>query len=193
MERAGEVTQACTTDFIAQCYELYKTPSLGTLVKAGELPVYGIVYRAETTSIEPGRRPIARGKDEASEEDIYRTSPQLKRLLRSDFSVLAAGYRQDGKIYRRLPPQPVPIHAFVNFCPPEEVKEFAAVLDFLPLLLNSSDLQVDPGELTAAAIREMSRVQDDPHAFLVAAGKELASLLRGDYIRLRTVLGRLNP
>lgn len=191
MERAGEVTQACTTDFVAQCYELYKTPPSGTLVKAGEPPVYGIVYSAETTSIEPGRRPIARGRDEASEEDIYRTSPQLKRLLRTEFSVIAAGYRQDGKLHRRLPPQPVPVHAFVYLCPPEEIKEFAASFDFLSLLINGSHLSVDAGELTAAALREMSRAQDDPHAFLVAAGKELAGLLRQDYVRLKTVLGRL--
>ncbi len=191
MERAGEVTQACTTDFVAQCYELYKTPSLGTLVKTGELPVYGIVFGAETTSIEPGRRPIARGKDEASEEDIYRTSPQLTRLMRSEFSVIAVGYRQGDKLYRYLPPQPVQVHAFVYICPPEEVREFAASFDFLSLLLNNSRLQVDSGELTAAALRQMSRVQDDPHIFLVAAGKELTQLLRGDYVRLRTVLGRL--
>ena len=191
MERAGEVTQACTTDFVAQCYELYKTPSLGTLVKAGELPVYGIVFGAETTSIEPGRRPIARGKDEASEEDIYRTSPQLTRLMRSEFSVIAVGYRQGAQLCRYLPPQPVQVHAFVYISPPEEVREFAASFDFLSLLLNNSRLQVDSGELTAAALREMSRGLDDPHAFLVAAGKELATLLRGDYVRLRTVLGRL--
>lgn len=191
MERAGEVIETCTTDFTAQCYELYKTPSLGTLVKAGETPVYGIVYHAETASIEPGRRPIARGKDEASEADIYRTSPQLSRLLQSEFSVLAAGYREEGKLCRYLPPQPVPVHAFVYVCPPDEVKEFAASFDFLPLLLNNNGLQVDSGELTAAAVREMSRVQDNPHAFLVAAGKEIATLLRGDYNRLRTVLGRL--
>jgi hypothetical protein len=188
VERAGEVTQACTTDFVAQCYELYKTPPSGTLVKAGEPPVYGIVMSAETTSIEPGRRPIARGKDEASEEGIYRTSPQLKRLLRTEFSVIAAGYRQEGKLYRRLPPQPVPVHAFVYFCPPEE---FADSFDFLPLLINGNNLPVDAGELTAAALREMSRAQDDPRAFLVAAGKELAGLLRQDYVRLKTILGRL--
>jgi hypothetical protein len=191
VERAGEVTQACTTDFVAQCYELYKTPPSGTLVKAGEPPVYGIVMSAETTSIEPGRRPIARGKDEASEEGIYRTSPQLKRLLRTEFSVIAAGYRQEGKLYRRLPPQPVPVHAFVYFCPPEEIKEFADSFDFLPLLINGNNLPVDAGELTAAALREMSRAQDDPRAFLVAAGKELAGLLRQDYVRLKTILGRL--
>jgi hypothetical protein len=191
VERAGEVTEASTTGFVAQCYELYKTPPLGALVRAGEQPVYGIVMGAETTSIEPGRRPIARGKDEQSEEDIYRRSPQLKRLLRTEFSVIASGYRQDGRLYRRLPPQPVPVHAFVYPCSKEEVKEFAASFDFLPLLINGNNLAVDAGELTAAALREMSRSQDDPHAFLVSAGKELAGLLWQDYVRLKTILGRL--
>ena len=74
---------------------------------------------------------------------------------------------------------------------PEEIKEFSVSLDFLPLLLKNNRFQVDAGELTGAAIREMSRAQDDPHAFLVSAGKELAQLLRGNYITLRTVLGRL--
>ncbi len=191
MEKVGEVIEACTTDYVAQCYELYKTPSLGTLVKAGDLPVYGIVASAATESIDPGRRPIARGKDEPSEEGIYRTSPQLMRLLRSEFSVLAIGYRQGNKIYHYLPPQPVPIHSFVHILTPEEIKDFSSSLGFLPVLLKNNRFQVDAGELTGAAIREMSRVQDDPHAFLVAAGKELAQLLRGNYITLKTVLGRL--
>jgi hypothetical protein len=57
--------------------------------------------------------------------------------------------------------------------------------------LKPNQFQVDPGELAAATLRDMSRVQDDPHAFLVAAGKELAHLLRGNYLMLKTVLGRL--
>jgi hypothetical protein len=32
-QRVGEIIEACTTDFTAQCYELYKSPPLGSLVK----------------------------------------------------------------------------------------------------------------------------------------------------------------
>lgn len=192
MERVGEVTEACNTDFVAQCYEIYQTPPLGSLVKAGEQPVYGIVMNAQTTPIDLGRRPLARGKNEASLDDIYRTSPQLKKLLRSEFSVITTGYQQEGKLYRRLPPQPVPVHSFVYLCPIEELKKFAAALDFLPLLINRPHLSVDPGDLVAAALQTMSLVQDDPHAFLVNAGKELAGLLRQDYVKLRIVLKRLS-
>ena len=75
--RVGEVIEASTTDFVAQCYELYQLPPLGCLVKTRDLPLelYGIVYHATTASLEPGRRPIARGKDEDSEEAIYRSNP----------------------------------------------------------------------------------------------------------------------
>ena len=76
-QRVGEVIEASTTDFVAQCYELYEIPPLGSLVKTKDSSVelYGIVANAATTSLEPGRRPIARGKDETTEEEIYRSSP----------------------------------------------------------------------------------------------------------------------
>jgi len=99
VQRVGEVIEASTTGFVAQCYELYQLPPLGSLVKTRDLPVelYGIVYNAATTSLEPGRRPIATGKDEASEEAIYQSSPQLLKLLRSEFGVLVVGHRQGDK------------------------------------------------------------------------------------------------
>ena len=73
-QRVGEVIMADTTGFTAQCYELYDLPPLGSLVKTalGEMTVYAVVSGGGTASIEPGRRPLARGKDEASEEDIFR-------------------------------------------------------------------------------------------------------------------------
>jgi len=105
IQRAGEVIEASTTGFVAQCYELYQSPPLGSLVKTTDLPVelYGIVYNATTTSLEPGRRPIARGKNETSEEEIYRSSPQLSQLLRSEFSALVVGYRENEKLHYHLP------------------------------------------------------------------------------------------
>ena len=113
MQRVGEVIEASTTAFVAQCYELYQSPPLGSLVKTKDEPVelYGIVYHATTGSLEPGRRPIARGKDEASEEAIYRTSPQLTKLLRSEFGALVVGHKRGEKLYQYLPPKPARITA----------------------------------------------------------------------------------
>ncbi len=192
MQRVGEVIEASTTDFVAQCYELYQSPPLGSLVKTTDLPVelYGIVYNATTTSLEPGRCPIARGKDEASEEEIYRSSPQLLQLLRSEFTALVVGYRENEKLYHYLPPKPARIHGFVHLCLPGEVKEFSQSFDFLNILINTH-LPVPAGELIAACLRQMSQVYEDPRSFLVAAGKELAILLSGEFNQLKAILGRI--
>jgi hypothetical protein len=192
--RVGEVIEATTTDFVAECYELYQSPPLGSLVKTTDSPVelFGIVYHATTTSIEPGRRPIARGKDEATEEEVYRSSPQLTKLLRSEFSALVVGHRQDDKLHHYLPPKPARIHGFVYLCPPGEVREFSQSFDFLNILLGTR-LSVSVEEVVSASLRQMSQVYEDKQAFLVAAGKELALLLGGEFGRLRVILGRITP
>ena len=191
-QRVGEVIEAGTTDFVAQCYELYQSPPLGSLVKTRDEPIelYGIVYNATTTSLEPGRRPIARGKDEATEEEIYRSSPQLTKLLRSEFGALVVGHWQEDKLYHYLPPRPARIHSFVYLCTPDEVKEFSQSLDFINILINAhSPVPID--ELLAACIRQMSQVYEDRHAFLVTAGKELAILLSGNLNQLKAILRRI--
>jgi hypothetical protein len=192
VQRVGEVIEASTTNFVAQCYELYQSPPLGSLVKTTDLPMelYGIVYNATTTSLEPGRRPIARGKDEASEEEIYRSSPQLLKLLKSEFSALIVGHKQDDKLYHYLPPKPARIHSFVYLCSPEEIMEFSQSFDFLSILINTH-LTVSAEELAAACLRQMSQVYEDRHAFLVAAGKELAVLLSGELNQLKAILKRI--
>ena len=191
-DRAGEIIEATTTDFTAQCYELYQSPPLGSLVKTRDEPIdlYGIVYHASTGSLEPGRRPIARGKDEASEEEIYRSSPQLLKLLKSEFKALVVGHRVGDKLYRYLPPKPARIHGFVYQCNLEEVKEFSGSFDFLNILINAR-LPVATDEILAATLRQMSQSHEDSHSFLVAAGKELAVLLSGQLNQLKAILGRL--
>jgi hypothetical protein len=189
--KVAEVIEASTTSFTAQCYELYQSPALGSLVKTKDQSVelYGIVCNASTTSLEPGRKPIARGKDEATEEDIYKANPQLTKLLRSEFSALVVGHKGGAQLYHYLPPNPARIHAFVYACTPEEVKEFSRSLDFLNILV-SSQLPVPVEELVSATLRQMAPAQPDPRAFLVAAGKELAVLLT-DFNQLKAILGRL--
>jgi len=208
--RVGEVIESSTIEFTAQCYELYRSPPLGSLVKTacdsvdlylptplGEVKTagdvveqYGIVYNVATTSIEPGRRPIARGKDEATEADIYRSSPQIEKLLRTEFNAIAVGHRQDGKVLYYLPANPPRIHSFVYQCVPEEVAEFSGSFAFLPMLMNAR-LAVPIEEVASAALRQMSRQAEDPARFLVSAGKELAALLGSDFGRLKAVLGRI--
>ncbi|MFC2048208.1 hypothetical protein ACFLSK_02115 [Chloroflexota bacterium] len=191
--RVGEVIEASTTNLVAQCYELYQSPPLGSLIKTREqdIELYGIVYHATTTSLEPGRRPIARGKEESSEEGIYRSSPQLLKLLRTEFSALVVGYRENEKLFHYLPPKPARIHSFAYLCPSDEVREFGQSFDFLNILLNAN-LPISTEELVAASLRQMSQDQEDRQKFLVAAGKELAILLGGEFNRLKAILRRID-
>ena len=192
LERVGEVIEARSIDFVAQCYELYRLPALGSLVKTldGEIEQYAIVYHAATTSLEQGRRPIARGKDEATEEELHRQNPQLLKLFRSDFGALVVGHRQDGKIKQYLPPRPARIHSFVYICQPEEVREFGQSFGFLGALLNTH-LPISIEELVSASLRQMSRAHHDPCQFLLKAGKELAVELSGEFHRLKAILERI--
>ena len=191
--RVGEVIEASTAGFTAQCYELYQSPPLGSLVKTADQPMelYGVVYNATTASIDPGRRPIARGGDAQSEDEIYRQSLQLLQLLRSEFSVLVVGHRQDGNIYHYLPPKPARVHSFVYSCPPDEVKEFSQSLGFLNMLVNTG-LPVPRDEIIAACLRQMSHTHEDRHQFLVTAGKKLAMLLGNQFNQLNAILERIS-
>jgi hypothetical protein len=188
--RNGEVIEACTTNFVAQCYELYESPPLGALVKTGPEgnELYAVVYNVVTSGIEPGRRPIARGKDELNEEEIYRTSPQLFKLLKSEFSALVIGFKQDNAVYQYLPSKPARLHSFVYNCQTEEVKSYSRSLDFLNVLLKAR-LEIPVEELVGAVLRQMCRAYGaEKHAFLVSAGKELAALLSSDYAQLKAIL-----
>ena len=87
------------------------------------------------------------------------------------------------------PSRPASTASFTSV-PPEEVKEFSQSFGFLNILANAH-LPVTTDELIAACLRQMSPVYEDRHAFLVAAGKELAVLLSGELNQLKAILGRI--
>ncbi len=189
-QRIGEVVEASTGEVVGQCYRLYEAPVLGALVRTGgETPAFGVVYNIVTQSVDPGRRPIARGEEEDTEEGVYLSNPQLSRLLRTDFQILVVGHQDGPHIYHHLPPVPPRIHSFVYQCSPQEVADFTASLEFLSLVL---DARVPAQEqVLAACLRQASEAREEPREFLLAAGKELALLLGGQVQRLNAILRRL--
>ena len=190
--KIGEIIEASTGEFMAQCYELHQPPPFGSLVRTaeGEVEIYAVVCDATTTGIEPGRRPIARGREEAEEEDIFRSSPQLQKLLRTDFHALVVGHKEGEKLHHFLPPRPARVHSFVYLCDTQEVARFSYCFDFLNILLNSRERgQTD--ELMAACLRQAAQAQPHPRDFLVKAGKELAALLGTEPSRLNAILRRI--
>lgn len=190
--KIGEVIEAQTAGYTAQSYELFNCPSLGSLVKTkdGDLELYGIVHSAQTEGIDPSRKPIARGKDAESEESMYQDNPHLKKLLRSDFSVIIIGHKDADGLKHYLPPHPARIHSFVSLCSEAEIKEFSSSFGFLHILTQAS-LNVPLEEIIGASLRHMGKAHEDSRAFLVRAGKELASILSSDINRLKAILERI--
>jgi len=189
--KIGEVIEASTGEFVAECYELHTPPPLGSLLRTtdGQVEIYGVVCNASTESIDPGRRPLARGREESEEENIYRQHPQLSRLLRTTFDTLVIGHGQGDELHHYLPPRPPRVHSFVYICEGDEVRLFTRSLDFLAILLSARAGSVD--EVVSACLRQAAGAHDDERAFLVRAGKELAILLGGELNRLNAILRRI--
>ena len=186
--KIGEVIEAATGGFAAQCYELHNPPPFGALVRVseGDIDIYAAVADAATTSIEPGRRPVARGGEE--EGDVFSDNPQLEKLLRTEIRAVVVGHKDGGNIKQYLPPRPARIHSFVYVCEPKEVAAFTRSLDYLSILI---DVAERPDELVAASLRAAAAAHGEPRDFLVAAGKELAVMLSDDTHRLNSILRRL--
>lgn len=193
--RIGEVIEASTPRFVAQCYELDNPPPFGIFLRTTtadpDIQVYAVATEATTESLEPGRRIIARGQDEANPDDIYRHHPQLTQLLRTTCVAIVIGHRHDDTYRLYLPPLPARVHGFVETCATPEVVALSAGFDFLGLLLASGGAVAD--ELTAASVREAARHQENAAAFLMAAGKALAVQLSGQPQRLAAILRRIRP
>ena len=190
--KLGEVIQATTQEFVAQGYELHQPPPFASLVRTreGQIDIFGVVYQAGTGSIEPGRRPLARGKDQAEEEDIFRSHPELAQLLRTEFRAWVVGHRAES-YSPALPPRPPHIHSFVYACSPEEMGSLGSCLDFLTPLVAAPFPSRD--ELVSRLLLSLAQHQEDPQGYLVRAGKELTLLLRRDGARLRGLLRGLRP
>ena len=191
--RVGEVVEASTSGFVAQCHRLYDAPPLGALVRCGpaDYAVYAIVGEVTTRSLDPGRRPTAVGHDEATDDDVYRRNPQLGRLLSTEITAVTVAHVAGDRLLRYLPPSPPRIHAFVSLCTAAELRRLSDSLDFLPGVLAAP--VASPDDVAAAFLRQAADVHDDREAFLVAAGRDLAALLGTQIPRLNSLLKRLAP
>jgi hypothetical protein len=205
-----------TTSFIAQRLgsgeaRLFDPPAFGSFVKIQAAPpaqldgeeadpfeslparqsqTYALVCNARTTSLTPGRRPVALGL--ATEEEMRRSQPQIFDLLTTEFSGLLIAYKlTDNSIRRHLPPLPPRMHSQVFDCAPSEVAELTANLAFLRTVL-SPGAQVpgapSPESLVAACLRNAWITHDESQDFLELAGRNLLDLLGDDYDRLKAIM-----
>ncbi len=189
--RVGEVVQATSTSFTAQCYQLYGAPPLGSFVRTDSPTIFGVVCRVITEPLDSSRPVLARGETAETEEEVFRNNPQLARLLTSRFEVVIAGHLSGGAVRQFLPPLPPRVHAFVYTCSHAEIARFTSRLDLLLLLLDSGMPVAD--EVVGACLREAAPAHPDAAEFLLRAGKALAAQLAGDVPRLSSILRRVAP
>lgn len=189
--RVGEVIQANSHSFIAQCYELYTAPPLGSLVRTGAPVVYGVVCCISTEPLDSSRPVLARGKEAETEEQIYRDNPQISRLFTSRFETLVVGHQPEagGISSPYLPPLPPRVHSFIYTCVPQEIIDFTSNLRFLHLLLSSGVSGAD--QVIGACLQEASAAYPNQQEFLLRAGRALATELAGDLPRLNAILRRI--
>ncbi len=172
----------------AQCYDLYCSPQLGALVVVGEAKVFAVVQGVRTEPLDPGRPVLARGRGSGSLEEIYRSNPQIERLLTTRFDALIVGHELDGHMVQLLPPLPPPIHSFVSACESEEVARFTENLDFCRFLLGSGPPMAD--EVVVACLRHAANCRSDGDDFIKRAGQAIAGEVVGDAARVTAILRR---
>lgn len=194
-EPVGEIVDTSVAELTAQACVLNVAPPFGGFVKVivPERTVYGVVYAIHTGSLEPGGRPVLRGRDGMRDGAIFEQNPDLEQLLRTEFSALVIGFEERGATRHAmrayLPPSPPPLHWSVVECDRDEIARLTTGLDYFRTILSATYAPVDA--LLAANVRLAAIAQSDGLAFLVRAGRELATLLKHDYPRLTAILRAL--
>jgi hypothetical protein len=135
---------------------------------------------------------VARGGEGVHDEAVYEAHPQLSHILHTEFHAALVGCLEGGQIRQHLPARPPRLHYDVLACSPDEVCAFSERFPYFRLLLNAPGEL--PGEqLLAAHIRSTYQQRGDDAAWLRRAAREAATLLKGDYERLMTVLHGIDP
>jgi len=186
----GEVIAVSTVHFEAQSYRLNEAPAYGSLVVTRSpdgFGHFGLCYATETGGIEPGRHPLAWGRPEDEEGDIYAHQPQLAHVLRTTFSGVLVGFQAPlGEIVQRLPARPPRVHERVWPADTAQVQRFFTDLTYLRFLTRAGVANME--DLMAASIAHAYRLAGRDRAFLVRAGRAVARLLAQDHERLTAVL-----
>lgn len=191
--RIGEVVETSTVQFVVECDELERVPELGSFVRVtgvGAETIYGIVAFAETSAIDPGRRVVRRGTAELQDRALYEANPELRWVLRSLFVAVAVAYERESRLSYLVPPFPPPLHYSVDLVSADEIPRLTASYAYFPLLLNWRG-SIPPEHLLAAHLRYVHRQRGHDQAWLEAAARELARLLKRDYDRFAHVLSLL--
>ena len=188
--KIGEIIESDTNGFTARCYRLYEGPDLGCLVKAGtNNSVYGIVAHVATLGLDPSRRPITRGENLESEDEVYLRNPQLTRLLTTEIKAITVGFSDGMEFKHYLPASPPRLHSFVSICGNDEWVSFSDRLYFLKSVISSGLPQGD--DIIGSFVRQTAELVSDPVSYKLKAARSIAKFLGGDTNRLESIVRRI--
>ena len=196
----GEVVSSSITGLIAECWTVedadgmpsVQKPRFGSFLTVDSeetgLRIYAVVFNVITGPQDNMHRPSALG---LTRERLKAEQPHIFRCCAPRFTLSLVGYKSGGAVYKHLPPQPPEVHDFVYGASDAEIQELSEGFEFLRLLTSISSVPTD--ELLAASVREAYQARGNDYQFLILAGQSLSNLLRSDYDRLISVLGKIKP
>jgi len=189
----GRLLRASTAGFIVGCrVSQVGVPAFGSLVRVpldDSYQIYGLIYDIHIDDDGLVRQLVT--ADTVDREVIE--DNRLNRNVPLEMSVLAVGYRKDGRIYHLLPPRPPLSLDAIYLCDATEIREFVSSgrFGYFRHILRAANLPVD--ELLAAHLQQANAVQRQAgdSEWINRATQELIILLRDDYPSLISVLGAL--
>ena len=191
----GRVLRASTIGFVCGTRsEDIGQPSFGAFVRTrhGQMSDIDVIGLIHAISIDDD--PLVRQMILANNMNQATMSDQrVNRMVPIEISVVSVGFIQYENVHQTLPPRPPLSLDPVQLCDADTVWLFTQRLDFLRLVLNTSDVPTE--ELLAAALRHAAnaRPEDERYSFLVDAGRHLAGLLSHDLPRLQHLLKLIRP
>jgi hypothetical protein len=191
----GRVLRASTVGFVCGTRsEDIGQPSFGAFVRTrhGQMSDIDVIGLIHAISIDDD--PLVRQMILANNMNQATMSDQrVNRMVPIEISVVSVGFIQYENVHQTLPPRPPLSLDPVQLCDADTVWLFTQRLDFLRLVLNTSDVPTE--ELLAAALRHAAnaRPEDERYSFLVDAGRHLAGLLSHDLPRLQHLLKLIRP
>ncbi|HML23844.1 MAG TPA: hypothetical protein PKD09_19465 [Aggregatilinea sp.] len=192
----GSVLRASTMGFVCGTRsQSIEYPSFGAFVRTyhgadADIEVIGLIYAISIDDDPLVRQLIlANNMNNAAMRD-----QRENRLVPVEISVVNVGFIERGSIYHNLPPRPPLSLDPVQLCDNDCILRFTEQLDWLRLVLNTSDAPSD--DLLGAALQYAAGARDNEdarYAFRVGAGRRLAGLLSYDLPRLQHLLRLIAP
>lgn len=188
----AEVIESSLVGWLAQSWQWDNFPTFGSLVviENKKRLIFGIVHQIQTGSMDPVRYPFAYQK---TEEELLHEQPQIFEFLKTTFSCLTLGYKQQSKVHYQLAPEPPKIHSFVGMGSSEIMHEFFTNDQYLHILFGLSNNLFNLDELLLALLKNLNDQAILTPARISSFVQTFSLLVGNDYRRLKLFLQRAQP